>query len=170
MQETPVQFLGWEDLLEKRQATHSSILWASPVAQLVKNPSAIQETWVWSLGWEIPWRRDPVFWPGEFHGLYIVHGVAKSQTRLNGLYFTSFLWEAYYLDGEYIHTWEIESALLTITFLTKAWIPLGPIFLLPPFHGWSSFSNPWVPFLSPLGLEIKDTIWEISSLHLTSHQ
>ena len=26
MQETPVQFLGWEDLLEKREATHSSIL------------------------------------------------------------------------------------------------------------------------------------------------
>ena len=26
MQETPVQFLGWEDLLEKRWATHSSIL------------------------------------------------------------------------------------------------------------------------------------------------
>ena len=26
MQETPVQFLGWEDLLEKGKATHSSIL------------------------------------------------------------------------------------------------------------------------------------------------
>ena len=26
MQETPVQFLGWEDTLEKGQATHSSIL------------------------------------------------------------------------------------------------------------------------------------------------
>ena len=25
----------------------------------------------------------PVFWTGEFHGLYIVHGVAKSQTQLN---------------------------------------------------------------------------------------
>ena len=26
------------------------------------------------LGWEAPWRRErltiPVFWPGEFHGLY----------------------------------------------------------------------------------------------------
>ena len=32
----------------------------------------MQETWVWSLGREIPWRREwqptPVFWPGEFHG------------------------------------------------------------------------------------------------------
>ena len=26
--------------------------WASPVAQLVKNPPAMQETWVQSLGWE----------------------------------------------------------------------------------------------------------------------
>ena len=26
--------------------------WAFLVAQLVKNPPAVQETWVWSLGWE----------------------------------------------------------------------------------------------------------------------
>ena len=47
---------------------------ASMVAQLVKNSLAMQETWVQSLGWKIPWRRGrlptPVFWPGEFHGLY----------------------------------------------------------------------------------------------------
>ena len=49
----------------------SCIRWAFPVAQLVKNPPAMRETWVQSLGWEIPWRREslptPVFWPGEFH-------------------------------------------------------------------------------------------------------
>ena len=28
--------------------------WASLVAQLVKNPSAVWETWVRSLGWEDP--------------------------------------------------------------------------------------------------------------------
>ena len=28
--------------------------WASPVAQMVKNPPAMRETWVWSLGWEDP--------------------------------------------------------------------------------------------------------------------
>ena len=43
-------------------------------AQLVKNPPAMQETWVQSVGRKIPWRRErlptPVFWPGEFHGLY----------------------------------------------------------------------------------------------------
>ena len=31
MQETPVQFLGWEDVLQKGQATHSKILaWRIP--------------------------------------------------------------------------------------------------------------------------------------------
>ena len=34
MQETWVQFLGWEDLLEKEMATHPSILaWRIPLAE-----------------------------------------------------------------------------------------------------------------------------------------
>ena len=45
----------------------------------------------WFSSWvrKIYWRRDrlptPVFWPGEFHGLYIyiVHEVSKSQTWLS---------------------------------------------------------------------------------------
>ena len=41
--------------------------WASLVAQMIKNPLAMQETWVQSLVWEGP---TPVFWPGEFCGLY----------------------------------------------------------------------------------------------------
>jgi len=32
--------------------------WASLVAQLVKNPPAMWETWVQSLGQEDPWRRE----------------------------------------------------------------------------------------------------------------
>ena len=47
MQEIPVQFLGWEDLLEKGQATHSlQYSWASLLAQLVKNLPTMRETWV----------------------------------------------------------------------------------------------------------------------------
>ena len=38
----------------------------------VKNLPAMKEAWVWSLGWEDPWRREwqptPVFLPEEFHG------------------------------------------------------------------------------------------------------
>ena len=86
MRETRVRSLGWEDLLEKEIATHSSILawripwtegawyritkgrtqlkrlsmyiytygedWASLVAQLWRIHPLMQETWVWSLGWE----------------------------------------------------------------------------------------------------------------------
>ena len=46
--------------------------WASIVAQLVKNPPAMWETWVRSLGWEDPLEKGKatVFRPGEFHGLY----------------------------------------------------------------------------------------------------
>ena len=47
-------------------------LWASLVAQMVKNPPAVQETWVWSLGWEDPLEKGmaptPAFLPEEFHG------------------------------------------------------------------------------------------------------
>ena len=56
----------------------------SLVAQLVKNPPAMWETWVWSLVGKIPWRRDRlptlVFWPGEFHGLYSPWGHKVSDT------------------------------------------------------------------------------------------
>ena len=45
------------------------------MAQLFKNPPAMQETWVGSLGWEDPLEKGkathtPVFWCGGFHGLY----------------------------------------------------------------------------------------------------
>ena len=62
----------------------------SLVAQMVKNPPAVQETWVRSLGrkdplgkgmathssilaWRIPWTEEP-------SRLQRVHGVAKSRT------------------------------------------------------------------------------------------
>ena len=56
----------------------------SLVAQMVKNPPAMRETWVRSLGWEDPWRRErlptPIFWPGEFHGLNSPWGGKESDT------------------------------------------------------------------------------------------
>ena len=68
------------------------LLWASLVAQMVKNLPAMQETWVRSLGWKDPleegmaihssilaWRilMDRGAWQA------IVHEVTNSQTRLN---------------------------------------------------------------------------------------
>ena len=66
--------------------------WTYLIAQLIKNPPAMRETWVTSLGWEDPWRRErlptPVFWLGEFHGLYSLWGRKESDT-------TEWLWKAF---------------------------------------------------------------------------
>ena len=56
--ETQVQFLGWEDALEKEMATHSSI-----------------------LAWKISWMEEP----GRLH---TVHEVTKSWTQVNDFTFT----------------------------------------------------------------------------------
>ena len=53
MREMWVQSLGWEDLLEKEMAIHSS-----------------------TIAWKIPWTEEP----GRLHA---VHGVAKNQTQLS---------------------------------------------------------------------------------------
>ena len=55
--------------------------WASLVTQLVKNPPAMWETWVWSWVEKIPWSMGTattqVFWPGEFLGLYSPWGCKR---------------------------------------------------------------------------------------------
>ena len=56
------------------------------MAQLVKNPPVVRKTWVQSLGWENPLeKRKPTHssilaWRIPWT---IVHGVAKSLTRLS---------------------------------------------------------------------------------------
>ena len=58
-----------------------TVTWGSLVAQPVKNPPAMRETWVPSPGLG---RRErlttPVFWPGEFHELYSPWGHKESDT------------------------------------------------------------------------------------------
>ena len=69
--------------------------WASLVVQMVKNPPAMQETWVWSLGWEDPlekgmttyssilaWR---IPWTGEPGRLRSME--SQSHTRLSYFHF-----------------------------------------------------------------------------------
>ena len=56
MQETLVQFLGGK-ILCSRDRLPIQYSWASLVAQLVKNPPAMLETWVRSLGWEYPLEK-----------------------------------------------------------------------------------------------------------------
>ena len=62
--------------------------WASLVAQLVKNPPAMQETWVWSLGWEDLLEKEEKGYPLQYSGLEksmdsIDDGVTKSQIQLS---------------------------------------------------------------------------------------
>ena len=50
--------VGVREKFQKRQCLgHGSGEWASLVAQLVKNPPAMKETWVPSLGWEDPLEK-----------------------------------------------------------------------------------------------------------------
>ena len=68
----------WCDLIRNLLGTRR----ASLVTHMVKNLPAMWETQVRSLGWEDPLRREslptPVFWPGEFHGLYRPWGGKES--------------------------------------------------------------------------------------------
>ena len=66
--------------------------WASVVAQTVKNPPAMQETWVQSLCWEDPLEQGMATHSSILAwGIHMdrgawraaVHGVAQSQTRLS---------------------------------------------------------------------------------------
>ena len=66
--------------------------WASLVAQTVKNPPAMWETWVRSLGGEDPLEKVPNGSPFQSSGLEnsmdcIVCGVAKSWTQLSDFHF-----------------------------------------------------------------------------------
>ena len=82
MKETLVRLLGQEDLLEKGQATHSSILglpwWLIWLRTRLQCRRPGFDPWVGKS----PWKRErlptPVFWPGEFHGLYGQRGRKES--------------------------------------------------------------------------------------------
>ena len=58
----------------------------SLVAQMVKNPPAMQETQVWSLGGKIPWRREwlptPVFLSGKSHAQRSLAGYSAQVCRV----------------------------------------------------------------------------------------
>ena len=82
-----------QDVLPHPLLTSPAFFWGgvgrvSLVAQMVKNPLAMRETWVRPLGREDAWRRawqpTPVLLPGESHGQrsldpHGVRGVAETQ-------------------------------------------------------------------------------------------
>ena len=65
---------------------------------MVKNLPTIPETWVRSMHWEDPWRRErlpnPVFWPAGFHRLYSPWGrsVGHDWAIFASLYLASSRW------------------------------------------------------------------------------
>ena len=65
----PGSIPGWESSPGEGPGYPLQHSWASLVAQLVKNPPAMWETWVQSLGWEDPleesWQPTPAFLPGD---------------------------------------------------------------------------------------------------------
>ena len=81
---TPIQNKKFRRRKKELQTTLLSIyrLKSAERAQLVKNPPVMRETWVDPCVGKIPWRRErlptPVFWPGEFHGLYRLWGRKES--------------------------------------------------------------------------------------------
>ena len=87
MQETPVRFLGWEDLLEKGIGYSLQYSWASLMAQLVKNPPAMRGNLgsIPGLGRSLGEGKG---YPLQYSGLEysmecIGHGVTESWTRLS---------------------------------------------------------------------------------------
>ena len=69
----------------------SVVIWASLVAQMVKNLPAMQETWIRSLGWEDPLKKGKathsriLAW--RIPWTVLVRGIKKNQTRLSNFCF-----------------------------------------------------------------------------------
>ena len=92
MQETPVRFLGWEDPLEKGEATHSSILGlpgSSAGEESACNAADLGS--IPRLG-RSPMKQLLLQYSGLENSTddCIVHGVAKSQTQLNDFHYRVF--------------------------------------------------------------------------------
>ena len=58
-----MQLDGWMYKHNEIKTTMLSV-WASLVAQLVKNPPAVRGTWVRSLGWEDPLEKGKATYSG----------------------------------------------------------------------------------------------------------
>ena len=56
-------------------------MWPALVAQMVKNPPAVRETWVQSLGREDPLEKGKATHSSILSWNYTVHVVAKNRTQ-----------------------------------------------------------------------------------------
>ena len=63
--------------------------WASLMAQLIKNPPAMQETWVWSMGWEDPLEKGKATHSSILAWRIPRDGKESDTTKQLSLHFTS---------------------------------------------------------------------------------
>ena len=85
-----VRFLGGKDPLEKGIGYPLQYSWASLVAQMVRNPPAVQGTWIPSLDWEDLMEEDMATYSSILAwsismdrgaSSATVHGIRESQTQ-----------------------------------------------------------------------------------------
>ena len=114
---------------------------------MVKNPPAMWETWVWSLGWEDPlekkWQPTPVFLPGKSHGQRSLVGYSPWSCRVRYNWATNIHtenWVALMID--WLRIW-LQSG-KGVWGWRRKW-QLTPVLLSGKFHGWRSLigNSPW---------------------------
>ena len=114
------------------------------VAQLVKNPPAVRETWGQPLGWEDPLEKGMAtnsrFWPGEFHGLYSPwgHRVGHDWVTLTSLHlisFTGYLKSVSASLSPYSGVSRIQGAMTSSVSLQAKWVYIQDNFLK---YGWQT--------------------------------
>ena len=76
-------------MLQLKKKILSTAVKASLTAQLVKNPPAMGETWVRSLGWADPLEKGKATHSSAlaWRTPWTVHGVSKSWTQLSNFHF-----------------------------------------------------------------------------------
>ena len=91
------QFDSWiGKICWRRDRLPTPVFLGFPCGSAGKNPPAMWETWVQSLGWEDPLEKGTGY-PLQYSALEhstdcIVHRVAKNRTRLSDFHFTSHIY------------------------------------------------------------------------------
>ena len=85
MQEITVRFL--RKIRWRRERLPTPVLLGFPGGSAGKESACnAEDPWVGKMPWRRKRQPTLVLWPGEFHGLYTVLGVTKSQTQLSNFY------------------------------------------------------------------------------------
>ena len=92
------------------------------VAQLVKNPPAMWETWVQSLGWEDPLEKGWVGYPLQYSWAFLVAHRVKNLPAMQETWVRSLGWGDPLEKGKVTHTsilaWRIP---WTVHGVAKSW-------------------------------------------------